>query len=145
MRSDWSWVPLRLKIDCAYVIPGHAQLCSYINSLIITSLVEPVVFGDGFKCHLSTWKCMLTSPASDLAIAGPAGVMLPSKCHIGINFWWMWSCWHIREGIYYVLGGRRDGWIVSCCKEFFLRNAGSILVCISPWHIFITIIKVMYA
>ena len=29
---------------------------------------------------------------------------------------------------------------------FFLRNAGSILVCISAWHIvFITIIKVMYA
>ena len=27
-------------------------------------------------------KCMLTSPASDLAIAGLAGVMLPSKCHI---------------------------------------------------------------
>ena len=29
-------------------------------------------------------KCMFTSPSSDLAIAGPAGVMLPSKCHIGI-------------------------------------------------------------
>ena len=31
-------------------------------------------------------KCMLTSPGSDLAIAGPAGVMLSSKCHISINF-----------------------------------------------------------
>ena len=31
-------------------------------------------------------------------------------------------------------------------KKKFLRNAGSILVCISPWHIvIISIIKVMYA
>ena len=45
-----------------------------------------------FLCGLNVIKkakymnCMLTSPASDMAIAGPAGVMLPSKCHIGINF-----------------------------------------------------------
>ena len=31
-------------------------------------------------------------------------------------------------------------------QRMILRNAGSILVCISSWHIvFITIIKVMYA
>ena len=48
-------------------------------------------------------KCVL----SDLAIAGPAGVMLPSKCHIGINFD---GCdlvdTYVKESIMYWEGGR---------------------------------------
>ena len=54
-------------------------------------------------------KCVL----SDLAIAGPAGVMLPCKCHIGINY--------VKESIMYWEGGRWGNVIL-------LRNAGSISV-----------------